>query len=244
MGCLMKIVADLHTHSIASVHAYATITEMAQEAADTGLYAFAVTDHGISMHGTPHNYYFMNLGAVPRVFKGVRVLKGIEANIIDRKGNLDADEGILSNLEFVIASLHMPTYKDKVSVDACTEAYLAMAKNPYVNMIAHSGSPYFKYDYERVIREFAQSGKLIEINNASVKHKPDFVPGCIEIAKLCKKYGCRVSVDTDAHFTTQLGRAQEALAMLEEIGFPEELVVNASVENLEKYLTEVNIPLR
>lgn len=239
----MKIVADLHTHSIASVHAYSTVTEMAQEAHDTGLYAFALTDHGISMHGTPHPYYFMNLGAIPRVFKGVRIIKGIEANIVDSKGTLDADDSILSNLEFVIASLHMPTYKDAVNVDACTEAYMNMAKNPYVNMIAHSGSPYFKYDYRTVIKEFAHRGKLIEINNASIKHKADFVPNCIEIAKLCKEYSCKVSVDTDAHFTTQLGRANEALRMLEEIDFPEELVVNASVGNMQEYMREAKIAL-
>lgn len=244
MGLLMKIVADLHTHTITSVHAYATALEMISEAERLGLYAFAITDHGQSMHGTPHPYYFMNLHAIPRVMNKVRVLKGIEANITDRNGNLDADESILKNLDFCIASLHMPTYHDEVSVDACTEAYLNIAENPYVNMIAHSGSPYFKYDYETVIKRFAQCGKLVEINNASIKHKPDFVPNCKEIAKLCMKHGCRVAVDTDAHFITQLGRADQALSMLEEIGFPEELVVNASVENLNKYLTEMNIPLK
>lgn len=240
----MKIVADLHTHTITSVHAYATALEMIDEAQRLGLYAFAITDHGASMHGTPHPYYFMNLHAIPRVYKGVRVLKGIEANITDSKGSLDADDSVLSNLDFVIASLHMPTYHDTVSVDACTEAYLNIADNPHVNMIAHSGSPYFKYDYDTVIKEFASRGKLIEINNSSIKHKPDFVPNCKEIARLCMKYGCRVSVDTDAHFITQLGRADEAFCMLEEIGFPEELIVNSSVENLNKYLTEINIPLK
>ncbi len=239
----MKIVADLHTHTIASVHAYATALEMIREAARIGLHAFAITDHGQSMHGVPHPYYFMNLGAIPRVYEGVRVIKGIEANIVDSKGTLDADDSVLSALEFCVASLHMPTYKDEVSVDACTEAYLNMAKNPYVNMIAHSGSPYFKYDYHKVIKEFAHKGKVIEINNASIKHKPEFYPNCVEIAKLCVKYGCRVSVDTDAHFITQLGRADEALAMLSEINFPEELIINSSVENLEKYLLENNIPL-
>lgn len=239
----MKIVADLHTHTIASVHAYATALEMIHEAACIGLHAFAITDHGQSMHGVPHPYYFMNLGAIPRVYEGVRVIKGIEANIVDSKGTLDADDSILSALEFCVASLHMPTYKDEVSVDACTEAYLNMALNPYVNMIAHSGSPYFKYDYNKVIKEFAHRGKVIEINNASIKHKPEFYPNCVEIAKLCMKYGCRVSVDTDAHFVTQLGRADEALSMLSEINFPEELIINSSVENFEKYLLENNIPL-
>ena len=240
----MKIVADLHTHTIASVHAYATALEMITEAADTGLYAFAITDHGESMHGVPHPYYFMNLHAIPKVMKGVRVLKGIEANIVDRKGTLDADDSILSNLDICVASLHMPTFHDKVSVDTCTRAYLNVADNPYVNIIAHSGSPYFKYDYDTVIKRFAERGKLVEINNASIKHKPDFYPNCVEIAKLCMKHGCRVTVDTDAHFVTQLGRADEALSMLEEIGFPEELIVNSSVENFNKYLLEQNIPLK
>lgn len=239
----MKIVADLHTHTIMSVHAYSTALEMITEAENIGLYAMAITDHGASMQDFPHKYYFMNLSAIPRVFKGVRVLKGVEANISDFDGNLDVDEDVLNKLDFCIASMHMPTLFGEPSVEKCTEAYLKIAENPNINMIAHSGSPYYKYDYEKVIKEFAKCGKLIEINNSSIKHKPDFVPNCIEIAKLCKKHKCRVSVDTDAHFITQLGRAEEALKMLEDIDFPESLVVNASVENLNAYLAEQNIPL-
>ncbi|MBE6738185.1 MAG: phosphatase [Ruminococcaceae bacterium] len=240
----MKIVADLHTHTIASVHAYATALEMITEASELGLYGFAITDHGETMHGYPHPYYFMNLHAIPKVMKGVRVLKGIEANIVDRKGRLDADDSILSNLDICVASLHIPTFKDKVNVNTCTESYLALADNPYVNIIAHSGSPYFKYDFDAVIKRFAECGKVIEINNSSIKHKPDFHPNCKEIAKLCMKHGCRVSVDTDAHFITQLGRAEEALKFLEDLNFPEELVINSSVKNFESYLNELNIPLR
>lgn len=237
----MKIIADLHTHTVMSVHAYCTALEMISEARRIGLYAMAITDHGESMQGFPHKYYFMNLHAIPDVFKGVRVLKGIEANISDFSGSLDADEEVLKNLDFCIASMHMPTLKGEPDIEKCTEAYLKMAENPYINMIAHSGSPYYKYDYERVIKEFARCGKLIEINNSSVKHKPDFVPNCVEIARLCKKHGCRVSVDTDAHFITQLGRADEALKMLEDIDFPQSLVVNASVENFNAYLNENHI---
>lgn len=239
----MKIVADLHTHTIMSVHAYCTALEMIAEAERIGLYAMAITDHGATMQDFPHKYYFMNLHAIPKVFKGVRVIKGVEANISDFDGNLDVDDDALRNLDFCIASMHMPTLHGEPSVEKCTNAYLKMAENPYINMIAHSGSSYYKYDYERVIKEFAKCGKLIEINNSFIKHKPDFVPNCIEIAKLCKKYKCRISVDTDAHFITQLGRADEALKMLSDIDFPESLIVNASVENLNAYLKENNIPL-
>ena len=85
----MKIIADLHTHTIASTHAYSTVTEMAQAAADAGLYALALTDHGRRMPGAPGAYYFESLGLIPKELFGVRMLKGMEANITDYEGNID-----------------------------------------------------------------------------------------------------------------------------------------------------------
>ena len=58
---------------------------------------------------------------------------------------------------------------------------------------------------------------------------------------LCKKYGARICVDTDAHFTNTLGRAYKTLEMLEDIDFPDKLIVNTSVENLKAYFDEKNI---
>ena len=54
----MKLIADLHTHTIASTHAYATVTEMACEASKLGLFAIAITDHARTMPGAPGPYYF------------------------------------------------------------------------------------------------------------------------------------------------------------------------------------------
>ena len=41
----MKIIADMHTHTVASTHAYSTIKEMAEAARDAGLEYLAITDH-------------------------------------------------------------------------------------------------------------------------------------------------------------------------------------------------------
>ena len=71
----------------------------------------------------------------------------------------------------------------------------------------------------------------------------DAVINCREIALLCKKHGVRVIVNTDSHFATQVGHAGLALKMLDDIGFPEELVVNSSVERFRQYLKERNIPV-
>ena len=48
-------------------------------------------------------------------------------------------------------------------------------------------------------------------------------------------------VNSDAHFCTQVGKAEQALRMLEEIDFPEELVINSSRERFEGYLEKCGL---
>ena len=43
-------------------------------------------------------------------------------------------------------------------------------------------------------------------------------------------------IGSDAHVDTDVGRHDSALELLEELRFPEELVVNRSAEELKKYL--------
>ena len=62
---------------------------------------------------------------------------------------------------------------------------------------------------------------------------------CLEIARLCKKYEVPVVVSSDAHITYQVGKFDNALAMLEEAAFPEELVVNSSKERLAAYFRKI-----
>ena len=50
----MKIIADTHTHTIASTHAYSTLLENVGYAKKAGLRAIAITDHGPAMPDAPH----------------------------------------------------------------------------------------------------------------------------------------------------------------------------------------------
>lgn len=237
----MKLVADLHTHSIASTHAYATITEMAQEASELGLFALAITDHARKMPGAPGPFYFESLCILPQYLKGVRLLRGIEANICDYDGNLDVENSLQNSLDWIVASMHTITIDGEATIEKCTNAYLKLAENPNVNVIGHSGSEYFKYDYETVIPKFAKEGKLVEINDSAFRNKKSCLENCVTIAKLCKKYKARICVDTDSHFTHTLGRAYETLEILKDIDFPESLIVNTNVDRLKAYFDENNI---
>ena len=91
----MKNVLDSHAHTIASGHAYNTIYEMAQTAADKGLELLALTEHSMAMPGTCHEFYFLNLKVLPRQMFGIEVLFGTEVNIMDYEGKLDMPQGLL-----------------------------------------------------------------------------------------------------------------------------------------------------
>lgn len=243
-GDLMKLIADLHTHTNACTHAYSSLYEMVEAAAEKGLYAIGITEHGMSMEGAPDLLYFRNLGVVPKEILGVRVLRGIEANIIDYNGRLDADDKLLSSLEWVVASMHSITLSGEPSVEKCTQAYLAVCDNPHVHVIGHSGSPYYAYDYETVVRRCVETSTLIEINDTTFTgFRKNAVPNCKKIAQLCKKHGARIVVDSDAHFATKVGELNNAIALLKEIDFPPELIVNSSVKNLTDYFAEKNIKI-
>lgn len=86
--------------------------------------------------------------------------------------------------------------------------------------MATAATPQFAYDVDKVIPLFGEHHKLVEINNHSFQVRPDNIPNCRKIALACKRYGVPIVVDSDAHFETEVGCFDKALAMLEEIDFP------------------------
>ncbi len=235
-----QIIADLHTHSIASTHAYSTLKEMAVSASEKGLYALAVTDHAKLMPGSPGMGYFGNMASsIPRFYQGVLFIAGAEGNISDFYGTMDISQDDYDELDWVVASIHaLPFMKGlkNPDVEKSTNLWLNVAKNPYVRIIGHCGDPLFEYDYEKVIPVFAENNKLIEINSHSFDVRPQNIPNCRKIAEICKKIGAPIVVSSDAHSEAEVARFGNALKLLEEIDFPEELILNASRERLDAYL--------
>lgn len=226
---------DTHCHTVASTHAYSTILEMAAFAHKRGLTAIAITDHGPKMPDGAHEWHFANLRCLPKYIEGVRILHGAEANVLDYDGNIDLSERYQKELDWLIASCHDPVVKPG-SIEENTAMYLNLAKNPNVDVIGHSGSELFKYDYERVIPVFGERGKLVEINAHSASARAGAKKNCIEIAKLCKKYSVPIVVNSDAHICFSVGDLDDATDMLASIDFPEDLIVNRSLDTLAEYI--------
>lgn len=233
----MNIIADTHCHTLASTHAYSTLTEMVHAAACKGLYALAITDHGRKMPGAPGRWYFQNLVVVPHKLEDVLVLRGEECNVVNYEGDTDLLDADVESLDWIVASMHEPCMPEETpTVEAITNAWLGVAQNPHVNVIGHSGTERYKYDYERVIPEFGRQGKLVELNESTFSNRRSSVKNCVQIMKLCKQYGVPIVVNTDSHFSSRVGCFENALRLLQELEFPEELVVNSSVERFNQYL--------
>lgn len=166
----MRLVVDAHTHTISSGHAYSTIQEMAEGAQANEVEMFAMTDHGPAIKGAPCLNRFPNLKEIPKILHGVRVLKGVEANIIDYSGKTDMPDEYLKNLDYAIASFHELCIKSSC-VEEHTACIVNVMKNPYIDAVGHPGNPYFQVDVETVVKAVKDNGKLIEINNPGCKGK-------------------------------------------------------------------------
>lgn len=135
----MRPLFDLHTHTVASGHAYGTLQENLREAAARELYALGTSDHSPGMPGGTDPAFFDNYKILPRELFGVRLLRGMEANITDYDGTVDGGL-IMANLDYVIASLHSHCIKPG-SVEDNTRAVIGAMKNPHVKIIGTLMTP-------------------------------------------------------------------------------------------------------
>ena len=234
----MKIILDTHTHTIASGHAYNTINEMVLAAKEKGLQFLGITEHGPAMPGAGHEFYFLNYRVLRREKFGVKILYGCELNIIDLEGNVDLSSGALGQLDIGIASMHPPCVKSG-SRRENTRAYCKVMENPYVNIIGHSDDGRFPVDYEELVLAAKANHVLLEINNSSLNpmgYRKDSAENDKKILEYCMKYQVPVVLGSDAHVEEDVGEVGFALDILHQVEFPEELVVNTSVEKFLSYV--------
>lgn len=230
----MKTMADLHTHTNVSQHAYSSLDEMARAAKATGMTAFGIADHGPEMMDGAIAHHFLCMKGLPKQIYGMRFFTGAETNIKAFEGILDLPNQILDSLDFVVASYHVEAI-EPASSDEHTNGWLEVIKNPLVDCLGHMGNPVFTCDYETIIKECKSHRKLVEINSNSFVVRPGSEKNCKVIAELCKQYNVPVIVSSDAHSCYGVANHKDAIALLESINFPERLVVNASEKQFGEF---------
>lgn len=240
----MNICADLHTHTLASGHAFSTLEEMVAQAKALGYAGMAITDHANTMPGSPAPFYFHNLVRLPDLLpENFLLIKGIESNVMDNKGTIDVEPSLLGDFDWIIASIHAILQQGLHSQKDVTQAWLAVAENPYVDMIGHPEQEQFRFDYDLVTKRFAANNKVVEINASSSISRPGNEDNQKELARYCKENGVFIAVNSDAHSSYGMDILSDSFAMLREIDFPTERIVNLSKENMLAELKKHNKPI-
>ena len=237
-GSYMKpIELDVHTHTVASGHAYATLTEMAKAASQKRLKLLGITEHTKGIAGTCEDIYFVNLKVVPRQMFVIELMLGAEINILDYKGTLSLGKQYMKHLDLRIAGIHKMCYKPGTPRQN-TDAVLGAIANPEVDIISHPDDGTCPLIYEEIVKAAKSCHTLLEVNNNSLRTptRKNVHENVLTFLNLCKKHRVPVIASSDAHYTADIANLDHAIPILEEADFPQDLVVNYSLEQFKEYI--------
>lgn len=227
----MNIELDIHTHTVASGHAYSTIREMAKEASKKGLRLLGITEHAPGIPGTCDPIYFANLRVVQRELYGVELMLGAEINIIDYNGKLSLEDRIIDKLDVRIAGIHHHCYTHG-TIEQNTNAIIEAIKNPKIDIISHPDDGACPLAYDAIVQASKKYNTLLELNNNSlnpINNRMNAHGNNIQMLELCKKYNQSIIISSDAHVDTDICRYDFVHEVLKEVNFPEALIINKSV---------------
>ena len=191
----------LHCHTTYS-DGSTSVEELALACREAGYSYVGLTDHSkaAAYAGglTPEELARQadEIDAVNARLSGVRVLKGIEADIL-ATGELDYEDAVLSRLDFVIGSIHS---RFGLTRDEMTARMLAAMDNRYLTIIGHptgrlllSRDPY-PLDLQAVFAKAARTGVAIEINADPHRLDLDW-----RLLRQARDSGVMISIGADAH---------------------------------------------
>jgi len=233
---LDQIKGDLHIHTDYS-HAVDPLEHMVEKAVSMGHRYIAITDHskGLAIaKGLSEKRLaklIKEIETLDAEYPEVRVIKGTECDI-KGDGSLDYSDDTLSQLDFVIASVHTGFQNDE---EKLTQRMVDAIHNPYVKAIGHPTgrliqrrSPY-ALDLDRVFEAAAEQNVFMEINGS---------PSRLDLtdvnARRAKEMGVKLSLGSDAHSVSQMEFLPLSVAVARRGWLTQEDVVNTW--ELEKVL--------
>ena len=203
-----RLRGDCHCHTTWS-DGGASLRAMATTAAALGHEWVAITDHSARLtvaHGLNEDRLRRQMDEIAQLnveMAPFRILTGMEVDIL-ADGSLDLSDELLAELDMVVASVHS---KLRMPSEEMTPRMVAAVANPHTDILGHctnrklvgGGRPQSSFDADIVFAACARFDKAVEINCRPERQDPPE-----ELLRLAVEWGCKVSIDTDAHATGQL----------------------------------------
>ena len=240
----MILSADYHTHTPYS-HGKNTVLENARAAKKLDLREIAVTDHGF-------NHLLFGLKRKKLVdlrlecneaekLTGVKVLMGMESNLISINGDTDMRENDLRFFDIYLCGIHEVLRYNRFSdvynlmmknyaaykfgkkpsqkvIDNTTKAYINAIKNNPIDILTHINYKCY-CNLEEVAKCCADYGTYIEINTKK-RHVS------AEELNLMASTGVRFVIDSDAHSADRVGDIKIAEEVLADAEIPLDRIDN------------------
>lgn len=244
------IIADMHSHTVFSLHAYSTIEENITYAQKNGMKYLAATDHYFQYEDRLNR---KNAKSRVKFLEGnvnwlseVKTISSVEFNILQNYDYRN-DYRFLKWRPIGLHSSHLPELSG-MTYDELYEGFVQAAEwNNAFNHIERDldclcyGSftdgiiPEAKKFLEKIVLLAKEKNVLLEINeNSLVREKyNDIFRFWMDIAA---ENGNRFYLGTDAHFCRQVGRFDISLGMLEHYGIEKDRVLNCNEEEIRQYL--------
>ncbi|MFC2140295.1 PHP domain-containing protein [Candidatus Auribacterota bacterium] len=224
---------DLHMHTNRSLCGLHTLLEMTQAAQDKGLKGIAITDHGTALGGPGVNSVFLR--RFPSHYQGLKVWKGIEANILPQ-GEIDVPKEFISELDLILVGLH-PNITHNQGEGYYTDLLLnCIDKNSVVDVITHPDIKTYPVDIKRVVSVAAKKNIAVEFNNSNILYQKTDLTKMKEMVDAVKETGCQALLSGDAHAIQEIGADQDLLKIFKEENFPCVPFVNQTFESALKFV--------
>jgi len=219
---------DLHCHTTWS-DGRASVEEMGRAARERGYAYLAICDHtpavGAVRGLTPDDVRRQaeEIAAANELLAPFRVLRGIECDILP-DGRLDLPDDVLSELEWVQASVHGGQRMPRAEMTKRVEEAL---RNPSVSCLSHPKGRYInrrpenELDLERVFEVAREENVALEVNGL-----PDRLDLHGEQVRDALAAGVRIVCSTDAHSVRGLGNMALSVATARRGWATPEAVVN------------------
>ncbi|HIH38512.1 DNA polymerase/3'-5' exonuclease PolX [Candidatus Woesearchaeota archaeon] len=203
---LKDIKGDFHTHTIYS-DGRASIEEMIKKAESLGYSFIGISDHfghlriANAMDEQRIKKQWKEINAVQKKHPKIKIVKGAEVNI-NKDGSLDIPPAVLRSLDYAIISVHTNFKMGKQEMtkricDAMEHENILVLGHPTGGMIGER-KPY-EVDFDEVVLAAKQHNIALEINSQSKR-----MDLASPLAKAAIEQGCRVSINTDAHYPDSL----------------------------------------
>jgi DNA polymerase (family 10) len=207
----------------------ATVEEMVAAARHRGYRYIGISDHSQSafyangLKEARIRQQWAEIETVQEKYPDIHIFKGIEADILP-DGTMDYADALLSQFDFVIASVHS---RFNLSETDQTRRVCRALSNPYVTMFGHptgrlllSRSGY-RLDMRQVMGTAKEYGKVLEINGS--RHRLDLDWRDVRLAKA---QGIKFSINPDAHAVNELDNMTWGLNVAQKGGLDAGDVIN------------------